>query len=915
MIINLHLKYYIAFMLKKLFTCISFFLLFQSITAQGWQRDMAVIDSLAHLDQISTATQMLLLHETDTTSMTLPEQLEWRRFTSNFFVNYTADTPTILWHHHNAVRLSKILDPDNRKALFEDYLNLAQAYMWNAPAAETVRWFEQILPTLETFFGAKSPETARFYSTFSLILRETADYERCNSYMDQAIEIAIACNDQKGLSIYYNNKGLNLYHQGESQTAVLFKEKGIQILESAERPNFKMLGRNYCMLAEDYVNMRQPEKALSYLQRAKSFYEKVFQPTDGNYYYLWIQYAKSHLLLQMPQEATFYYQKAHQVDPTSPSPYGGLARVAILEKHFLQAHAMIDTALMLFPYSPGMELNGFARAVYLPDYLGIKVNIYRQQFAETQDPEYLNKASQLATEIKRISLFNITRYSQEANKKLPYSESVAHNRTSIELEYEQYNHTKNIQHVYRAFDYAEMSKGLLLYQSLKTNKGVSECQISPELNQQEVQIRKDITNLEKKLFEKGENPEIKQELFLQKNAYESVKKNIKTQCADYFKTAAIFPENNLESAIQTLDDSTTLLSYVLTDTAIFTFVINRKQVQFVRTHRDTATTQWVHSLVKSMHDLHQGPDYLKNATTYTDLSTRLYDILVRPVEPFLQPRLIIIPDGVLNILPFEVLLSAPATKPERFHQHEYWLKKHSISYCYSANLLQEMSNPGYVPAPKKMLAIAPFYDGLSTFSDSIEQFTRATRYHFNPLPFSGEEVYRVAKIMNGEVQTGAEANTPALIQVLGDYRILHFATHARSNDQKGEFSYLALRGKTPTDNGMVLYVKDIYNLRLRAELVVLSACETGIGELREGEGHISLARAFAYSGAQSIVTTLWSVNDESTKKLMSYFYEFLTQGLPKDQALQQAKLSYLLNHKGSAAHPFYWGGFTVIGER
>jgi CHAT domain-containing protein len=165
------------------------------------------------------------------------------------------------------------------------------------------------------------------------------------------------------------------------------------------------------------------------------------------------------------------------------------------------------------------------------------------------------------------------------------------------------------------------------------------------------------------------------------------------------------------------------------------------------------------------------------------------------------------------------------------------------------------------------------------------------------------------------VLTGSAASTPSLPDQLGDYRILHFATHAQSNDQKGEFSFLALRGKTATDKGMVLYVKDIYNLRLRAELVVLSACETGIGELREGEGNISLARAFAYSGAQSIVTTLWSVNDESTKKLMSSFYEFLEKGLPKDQALQQAKLAYLLHNKGSAAHPFFWGGFTVIGKK
>lgn len=119
-------------MLKKSLTLLLLCLMGPWATAQNWKLAMTTADSLANIDQIPAATQLLLQHEADTATMPLPEQLEWRRFTSHFFVNYTADTPLILWHHNNAVRLSLLLYPDNRKELYTDYLNLAMAWKWNA---------------------------------------------------------------------------------------------------------------------------------------------------------------------------------------------------------------------------------------------------------------------------------------------------------------------------------------------------------------------------------------------------------------------------------------------------------------------------------------------------------------------------------------------------------------------------------------------------------------------------------------------------------------------------------------------------------------------------------------------------------------------------------------------------------------
>ena len=127
-------------------------------------------------------------------------------------------------------------------------------------------------------------------------------------------------------------------------------------------------------------------------------------------------------------------------------------------------------------------------------------------------------------------------------------------------------------------------------------------------------------------------------------------------------------------------------------------------------------------------------------------------------------------------------------------------------------------------------------------------------------------------------------------------------------------SYLAFSENKTQAESNLLFARDIYNLKLDSDLVVLSACETAVGEKQLGEGIISLARAFTYAGARSSLTTLWQVNDEAASQLMQNFYKALKAGQPKDKALQNAKLNYLENNPNEFVHPFYWSAFIPIGD-
>ena len=180
-----------------------------------------------------------------------------------------------------------------------------------------------------------------------------------------------------------------------------------------------------------------------------------------------------------------------------------------------------------------------------------------------------------------------------------------------------------------------------------------------------------------------------------------------------------------------------------------------------------------------------------------------------------------------------------------------------------------------------------------------------------PLLFNKKEAATVNEIMGGDLLANENATLGNFYKKASAYNILHLATHGKANDKNGDYSYIAF-SEINDSISSYLYAKDLYNLNLNADLVTLSACETGIGELQLGEGIIGQTSAFIYAGAKSLATTLWSIDDAGTSDLMSYFYKNIKSGMRKDIALQKAQLEYLNNSE--KPHPYFWSGFILTGE-
>ncbi|HEX5483317.1 MAG TPA: CHAT domain-containing protein [Terriglobia bacterium] len=296
---------------------------------------------------------------------------------------------------------------------------------------------------------------------------------------------------------------------------------------------------------------------------------------------------------------------------------------------------------------------------------------------------------------------------------------------------------------------------------------------------------------------------------------------------------------------------------------------------------------------------------------------KLFAVLVAPVPDSLRPeRLVIVPDGALDDLPFEALQDSSG---------HYLLQSHIISYSPSATLLNYLRDrkPAHHPEMAFLgIGAVPYgYEAKSTgASGNLMHFLARGVYdlrHLYNLPSTHEELIDADEALGHPKQTvlltGTNATETRLeSEPLSNFKIIHFAVHGLSTPNFPERSGLVLGRDPHSHKSGVLQVRDIARLSLDADLVTLSSCDTGTGKLEGEEGIAGLVPAFLFAGAKSVVGSLWDVDDSSTGIQMKQFYVHLAQGEDEAAALRHAKLDYirLLGNRP----PVFWAGFILVGD-
>jgi hypothetical protein len=270
-------------------------------------------------------------------------------------------------------------------------------------------------------------------------------------------------------------------------------------------------------------------------------------------------------------------------------------------------------------------------------------------------------------------------------------------------------------------------------------------------------------------------------------------------------------------------------------------------------------------------------------------------------------------DGKLHQLPFDAMHNSLG---------KYVLESHVVTYAPSATVLHLLrQSQSSQSSPMSLVAVGgAIYSGTASGKTSSEttaaDFFDLDAVAFPQLPGSKQEVQSIGSIVSGPSRLlleGGATETAFKALPLEKFRIVHLAVHGIANAQFPDRAALILGTSTASNDDGLLQVREIRDLPLRADLVVLSACETGSGKLLGEEGIASLERAFLLAGAKAVVASLWSADDIYTVALMKRFYERLAAGSDKGSALRQAKLD-LLQQFGDQALPVYWAGFALVGE-
>lgn len=366
------------------------------------------------------------------------------------------------------------------------------------------------------------------------------------------------------------------------------------------------------------------------------------------------------------------------------------------------------------------------------------------------------------------------------------------------------------------------------------------------------------------------------------------------QYADYYQLRYQSQVPDIEALQKNLPENALWINYVFTDTLCWLFTATASDISA----HPLANRQVLEPAIRSLRTLltHQEA-YLqhpqKNLTAFQEQAYALYQQLLGPIEEKLRrhSRLFVSADGPLHYLPFEVLLTEQSTAAS-FAKLPYLLRSHSLSYQYRSE--QFIKAPEPPETPLQLLALAPDY---------------APDSWLGPLPGAQEELSWLENRFEGRFLKGAAANKAAFEAYYAQHQVVHLAMHALVDNEAADQSGLYF----DADSGAVLKAFEIPFLTGKNELLVLGACETGYGPLQQGEGLVSLGQHFLYAGSHSLVFSLWKLSDQAQVSIMRYFYEGLEQGLPKDIALQRARLQYLDECDDKQAHPFFWAASIQLG--
>ena len=355
------------------------------------------------------------------------------------------------------------------------------------------------------------------------------------------------------------------------------------------------------------------------------------------------------------------------------------------------------------------------------------------------------------------------------------------------------------------------------------------------------------------------------------------------------------------------------ITYAASDTIIFIGVVNRKNFNIISVNVDTS----FYNSVQRFRSLLISPDF-NNANAeikeFKTLGLYLYNTLILPALPYLTSNsLTISPDNLLSYIPFEIMtVSGKNAESDSYKTIDYMMNKFDISYTYSATLHGEIRKRR-LKANNNVIAFAPEYQDMLNVEDILHN-RRQSGGILADLPFARSEADYVFRLLGGKLYANKAATKSRFKYEAAEYGILHLAMHAVINDEDPMYSTLVFSPDCSSGfDDRFLRAFEIYGIPLKSRMVTLSSCNSGTGKLYSGEGILSLARGFVFSGSESVVMSMWEVDDRAGSEIVKLYYDYLKKGYSKSVSLKKARTDFLKSADQLRSHPYFWSALTVYG--
>lgn len=861
---------------------------------------------------------------------------------------------------------------DNRKGIAMTLRGFGLVHYFRGEYEPSLDFYQRGL-AIATEIGDQENE-ARLFADLGELFWLQGDFDRALEYLDRAIQIAEKINNARLVATSKGGKGLIYWHQGDLKKALeefnhcttLFKQIGsegslatnyfnlgaVQSELGNYREAQELIGKSLEMavelkdrglegvclnaLGEIHKDLGEFDLAIDYIKKSLRIAQEIGEKREQAFGLRDI--GEIYERTEKYPQALEYYQKSLKLSEETGEKRAigrGLSDIGViyakLGKHELAMQNYRKALEILEPIGNKQNIGRTLMRIGYEQYTKGELDKAEETLMksvlvlrEVGDPQMLWPAlHQLAI------VYRDTNRKTEAIKYLKEAVDLFEKvRNEIQLPEQKSGYLEDKLEVYEdllqlllseeniseAFEYTQRSKARAFLDLLAESKIIPEAGLNKELLDQKRKLVTALVTTEKSIQAEldKDNPDsaVIRNLESKRNGiddqYSKLISDIRNSNPRFADLQYPIPLK-LTEAQTLLDEGTMLLEYFVGKNHSVLFEIANNDVHVHPIAGEKQLSKLIHALREQL----QKPENVlqlseQSHSEYVKSAYDLYLKLMKPAELNLQSktRILIAPDGALNYLPFESLLTKKITNNAiDFRNLPYLAVKYEIEYVPSASVFSALHKnvQNSVSEQKALLAIA-----VPNSDAAVDP----------PLPFAKSEVESIAHFYPSSDVTlliGGQATEENLKKMeLNQYRNLHFASHGLINETRPQLSALVLSAPSKGKEDGYLTMREVFDLNLHANLVVLSACKTGLGSQIRGEGVTGLYRAFLCAGTSSVLVSLWNVNDKSAAQLMTSFYRNMEkEGMSKSAALKQARLEMI--RKGFS-HPYYWSTFILIGN-